>query len=149
MSWDVLDFLVGAGLMIGTFLLYRLATRSAPSSTYRYGVGFALLSAFGLVWVNAAVGIIGNEENDANMMFFGVLLVAMTGAVIARLRPMGMARALYATAGAQVLVAVIALIGGFGVQGPGWPGDFLIMTAFFTALWLISATLFRRVAQEE
>ena len=41
-------------------------------------------------------------------MFFGVLVVGIIGAIIARFRPQGMARALFATALAQALVAVIA-----------------------------------------
>ena len=45
-------------------------------------------------------------------MYVGVLAVGVVGAVIARFRPNGMARALLATALAQALVAVIALIAG-------------------------------------
>ena len=48
-------------------------------------------------------------------MYFGVLAVGMAGALIARLRPRGMARALFATALAQALVAAIALIARLGL----------------------------------
>jgi len=72
---------------------------------YRFAVGVALTTAFILLWVNGAVGIIGDESNDANIMYFGVLAVGFIGAIIARFRPLGMARALYAMALAQVLAA--------------------------------------------
>lgn len=90
--------------------------------------------------MNLAVGIIANEENPANLMYGGVLAVGIIGAVFARFQPLGMARALVATALAQTAVAVIALIAGFG--------DTLILTGFFVALWLTSARLFRKAARE-
>jgi len=80
-------------------------------------------------------------------MYGGVLAVGIIGAIIARFQPRGMARALFATALAQALVAVIALIAGLGSTGPTWPADILILTGFFTALWLISAWLFRKAAR--
>ena len=43
-------------------------------------------------------------------MYFGVLAVGVIGAIVARLQSSGMARALFATALAQALVPVIALI---------------------------------------
>jgi len=42
------------------------------------------------------------------LMYIGVLAVGIIGALIARFQPHGMARALFATALAQMLVAVIA-----------------------------------------
>lgn len=53
-----------------------------------------------------------------------------------------------ATALAQALVAVIALIAGLGFTGPNQPGEVLILTGLFTALWLTSASLFQRAARE-
>jgi hypothetical protein len=60
-----------------------------------------------------------------------------------------MARALLATALAQALVAVIALIAGLGSTAPIWPWDVLILTGFFAALWVGSAWLFRKAAREQ
>jgi hypothetical protein len=106
------------------------------NNAYRAAGGVALAAAFILVWMNLAVGIIGNEDNPANLMYGGVLAVGIIGAVIARFQPHGMARALVATALAQALAAVIALIAGLGYT--------FILTGFFVALWLISAWLFRK-----
>jgi peptidoglycan/LPS O-acetylase OafA/YrhL len=129
-------------------VVFMVLTRRKPGNTaYKSAVGIALAAAFFLFWVNGAVGIIGNENNDANLMYLGVLAVGGIGAVIARFQPHGMARALFATALAQALVAVIALIGGLGSTGPIWPWDVLILTGFFAALWLVSALLFRHAAR--
>ena len=60
-----------------------------------------------------------------------------------------MTRALFATALAQVLVAVIALIARMGSTGPTWPWDILILTGFFASLWAGSTWLFPPTRQPE
>jgi hypothetical protein len=74
-----------------------------------------------------------------------VLVVGIIGAFIARVQPRGMARALFATAFAQALVAVIALIAGLGYPGSG-PLEILVLNGFFVALCVGSVWLFRRAA---
>ena len=147
MSWDALDFVVLGALLAGVGVAYWMARRMSDNVAYRAGVGIALLAAFLLIWVNGAVGIIGSEDNDANLMFFGVLAVGFLGAVFARFQLTGMMRAMYATAIAQVSVAVIAVTAGLGSSGPIWPKDILVFSGFFTALWLLSALAFRKAAR--
>ena len=88
---------------------------TTSNTAYRSAVGVALAAAFILVWLSLGVGIIGADGDPANLMYFGVLAVGIIGAVIARFQPHGMARALVATALAQALVAVIALIARVGL----------------------------------
>ncbi|MDQ5828638.1 MAG: hypothetical protein M3324_01925, partial [Actinomycetota bacterium] len=95
-----------------------------------------------------AVGVIGTEDDLANLMYVGVLAVGIIGAIIARFRPPGMARALFATALAQALVAVIALIFGLG-SSLSPPVEILGLNGFFVALFLGSAWLFRNAAREQ
>ena len=147
--WDVADFALFGALLVGAGITYELAARKTGNTLYRSAVAVALAAAFILVWVNGAVGVIGSEDNDANLMYAGVLAVGIIGALIARFQPKGMARALFATALAQVLVAMIALIAGLGSTGPIWPWDLLILTGFFAALWVGSALLFRNAAREQ
>lgn len=144
--WDLADFAVAGTLLFGAGLTYELIARTTGNITYRAAVGVAVAAALILVWMNLAVGIIGSEDNLANLMYTGVLAVGIIGAIIARLQSQGMARALFATALAQALVAVIALIAGWGSTGPIWPQDILILTGFFVALWVGSALLFRRAS---
>ncbi len=149
MAWDVVDFTFFGAMLLGVGAIYTLAKRKADNTAYRFAVGVALAAAFILIWVNGAVGIIGDESNHANMMYIGVLAVGIIGAIIARFQPYGMVRAMYATALAQVLVAVIALIAGLGSTGPILPEDILILTGLFIALWLLSARLFRKAARQQ
>ncbi len=148
-NWSLFDFIVMGILLFGTGLTYVLILRISDSIAYRTAVGVALAAAFLLFWVNGAVGIIGVACNDANLMYGGVLAVGIIGAIIARFQPHGMARALFATALAQALVAVIALIARLGSTAPIWPWDVLILTGFFAALWVGSALLFRKAARAQ
>lgn len=97
----------------------------------------ALVAAFLLIWINGAVGILGSEDNPLNLVYAGVLGVAAIGALLAGFEPRGMARAMQFTAAAQV--AVGALVLAFGYFTP-------LVTALFTALWLLAALLFRSSA---
>jgi hypothetical protein len=81
-------------------------------------------------------------------MYFGVLAVGIIGAIVARFRVPGMARALLATALAQALVAVIALIFGLG-SSLSPPVEILALNGFFVALFVGSAWLFRYAAREQ
>lgn len=144
--WEVGDFALFAALLVGVGVTYEVVAKMTGNAAYRCAAGVALAATFLLVWVNGAVGIIGDASNDANSMYGGVLAVGMIGGIIARFQPRGMARAMLATALAQVLVAVIAQAAS---ASPIWPRDVVILTGLFTALWLISARLFRKATRGE
>jgi hypothetical protein len=141
MAWGLGDFVIFGTMLFVACGTYELAARVTGNNAYRAAVGVALAAAFLLVWMNLAVGLIGSEDNPANLMYGGVLAVGLMGAIIARFQPHGMARALVGMALAQALVALIAL-------SAGW-GSALILTGIFVALWLTSAGLFRKAAREQ
>ena len=98
--------------------------------------------------MNLAVGVIGTSGDPANSMYIGVLFVGMIGAIIARLRPHGMVRALIAMALVQALVAAIALIAGLGYPASP-PLEILGVNGLFVALFVGSALLFRYAGREQ
>ena len=118
------------------------------TSTNRWAIGAALATALLLLWVIGAVGLIGVEGDPFDMIYGGVLAVGVTGALIARLRPRGMARAMVATAVAQALVVVIALIAGKHHVAVSSVPEIVLSNGFFVALWLGSAWLFRSATRE-
>lgn len=148
MVWGLFDFVFAGALVFGTGVTYQLITRKAGSTAYRAAVGLALAAAFILIWANLAVGLIGSEDNPANLMYTGVLAVGIIGAVVARLQPHSMARALFATALAQALVAVIALVSNLGSPSSA-PPEILAVNGFFVVLFVGSALLFRYAAREQ
>ncbi|AXB43699.1 hypothetical protein [Amycolatopsis albispora] len=113
-------------------------------TAYRSAVGVALAAALILLWGMGAVGVIGVEGDRADLMYFGVLAVGVVGAVLARFRPAGMARALVATAAAQALVTVLAFAAGKHESPATSVLELLGLNGFFAALFLGSAWLFRR-----
>jgi hypothetical protein len=144
--WDLTDFAVGGALLFGAGLTYELVARKTCNIAYRAAVGVAVAATLIVVWVNLAVGLIGSEDSPANLMYVGVLAVGIIGAIIVRLQSHGMARALFATALAQALVAVIALITGMDQYPGSSVSEIVNLNVFFVALWVGSALLFRRAS---
>jgi hypothetical protein len=147
-DWNETDFIVFGAMLLGACGAYELAVRTTGNTAYRAAVGVAVVAAFILIWINLAVGIIGSEDNPANLMYAGVLAIAILGAFIARFRPHGMALTFAATALAHGLAGAIALMAGWGSSGANWPRVIVVLTGFFCALWLLSAWLFRKAARE-
>ena len=146
-NWTSMDFVVAGFLLFGSGMAYVLVARSTTRLAGRAAACIAVAAALMLVWVNLAVGIIGSENNPANLMYAGVVAIEVIGIVAARLRPRGMAYALAATAVAQALVAVIALAGGLGATEPPGRLGILCLNGFFFALFAASAWLFQGTAR--
>ena len=144
-QWDVADFVVAGVMLLTAGALFELAARKSRNSAYRAGVAVALLAAFLLVWVNAAVGLIGSENNDINMAYLGVLAVGFIGAVIARFKPHGMSLALLAMAIAQGLIALVSLVAGVAPAESAF--EIIIVNGLFIVLFVGSAVLFRNAAR--
>jgi len=141
--WTPIDFAV-MGAMIGAVGIgLELAIRASRNNLYRAGAAMALLAGFLTTWSNLAVGIIGDGGNPANLLFFGVVALAIIGSVAARSRPPAMARIMMAAGIAQLAVPLVALI--------AWPPAFtpefglsVAINSAFASMWLLSAWLFRR-----
>ena len=146
-NWTASDFMVAWFLMAGAGFAYQLATGQTRQLAYRAAAGMAVATAFILVWINLAVGLIGSERNPANLMYGGVLAVGLIGAGLARFQPHGMARALFVMALAQFLVPVIALMIWRPDFSPGVAKVFGL-NAFFVLLFVGSALLFRHAARQ-
>ncbi|QSX77924.1 hypothetical protein [Agrilutibacter solisilvae] len=147
--WTGSDF-IAMGVMLGTACaLYELATWLSGNTVYRMGFAIAVATGFLTVWVNLAVGMFGSEHNPLNLMFGGVLLVAAAGALAAKFRARGMARAMAATALAQLLAAGVGLaLGGMERDGPGI-GLETFLTAGFAVPWMVAALVFSKAARDE
>lgn len=146
-NWTIGDFIFAGLLLLGAVFPFDVALRKQRNVYYIAAVGVALAAAFLLVWVNAAVGIIGSEDNPANLMYLGVLAVGIIGAFLVRFQPRGMAYALGTTALAQALVALIALFAGLGADEPPGRVGILLLNGFFLMLFAGSAWLFRKATR--
>ena len=142
-NWSPADFILAGILLFGTGMGYLLMTERPTGLVYKFAVGLALATALFMVWSNLAVGIIGSEGQPINLVYFGLLLVGLAGAVYVRFRSLGMSRVLFFLAAAQLLIGVLALA--FGMhQLPGASfTEITLVNGFFMVLWLFSAILFR------
>lgn len=145
-NWTVSDFVI-MGLMIGCVGLgIELAVRATRNNRYRAGAAVALLTGFLVTWANGAVGIIGNEDHPANLMFFAVIAMAIAGAFLARFKARGMARAMAVAGFGQFAVPLIAM----AIWSPPITVDLvrtLMFNSVFAGFWLVSAWLFREAPE--
>ena len=156
-NWGMGGYIFAWVMFASAGLGFTFVASMGNTIAYKVAVGIACATGFVLVWINAAVGIIG--DGPVNLMYLGVLAVGFVGAFIARFQQRGMALALFATAVAQMLVPVVALV----IWKAGWE-DLLIdpnspnppfdpgiapvfgLNAVFAMLWVVSALLFRHAA---
>ena len=138
--WTPSDFIV-AGVLLGSVgLAFEFIVRKSGSLAYRSAAALAVIGAFLTIWVNGAVGMIGSEDNPYNLLFGGVLLVALSGAIVARLEPAGMARAMVIAAIAQAAVGAAGL--STDLRGA-------VFSMAFAGLWLLAAALFWQAARTD
>jgi hypothetical protein len=138
-NWTASDFVFAGVLFGGVGLAFELTVRHTANIAYRAGAAVALAGALLTIWVNGAVGMIGAEDNPYNLLFGGVLLIALAGAIAAWFAAAGMARAMLAAAAAQVTIGAIGL-------SADTRGGVLAMG--FGASWLLAAALFGKAARE-
>ena len=137
-NWSPMDFAIMGVLILGSGLLFEYASSRGGSLAHKAAVGLAVLAGFGLIWVNLAVGMMDVE--NGNLMYVLVLFVALVGAAIGRFEPREASIAMFVAAGAQAVVAVIALVAGLGPT--------LVADGFFVAAWVASGLLFRQASTE-
>lgn len=140
LPWTTFDFIVWGVMLLVAAGACEIGLRLSGSLAYRAGVVVAAGTSFLIVWSNLAVGIIGNENNPLNQIFFGVIAIAVVGSFLARFRPRGMALAMLATAIAQFGTAFVAL---------AYEHIVFAIVGVFSLGWLLAAWLFREAARGE
>jgi hypothetical protein len=97
-----------------------------------------MATAFLTVWVNLAVGMIG-DDNPYNLLFGVLLLAVLIGLIVVQFRAAGMAGITLAAAIAQLLIAA----GGLSMDLRG-----ALFSMAFALPWLLAAGLFNKAARE-
>ena len=115
-------------------------------STYRAALAVTLGSTVLLLWMIGALGVIGSGGRQ-DLLYVGVVGVALVGSALARLRPRGMALAMAATVTALLVVAVVALITGLQDTPGASVAEILGLTAMYVTLFGVAGWLFRRSVQ--
>lgn len=143
--WTASDF-VFAAVMIGSVGgAFELAVRTSDRLAYRAGAALMLITLFLIVWINAAVGIIGDEGNPLNLLYAAVVATAVGGALVARFKAAGMVRAAAAAAGVLALVGIVAVAAG-SAEPPGALG-LAVLNGGLAAMLAGAAALFALAAR--
>ena len=132
--WTPADFAVFGALLLAAGGGLELAFRHSVDRAWRAGAAVALATAFLLLWVHGAVGLTGPEVPVASLLVPGVPAAGLLGALQARFRPRGMARAMVAAAVAQAALAGLA----WATKSAPAAG----LAAILVVPWLVSARLF-------
>jgi len=148
-KWTAADFILAGALLFGSGLSFVLAMRNATNIIYKAAIGLALGAMFFMIWANLAVGLIGKGPNPGNLMYIGVIAVGISGIILSRLKPHGLAHTMYAMALALVLIAVIALNASMHQYPGSSMAEIIGVNGFFAILFSISGLLFRFVAHDQ
>lgn len=139
--WTPGSFLFAGIVIGGVVLLYELAERVSESRAYRAGVAVALITAFLTVWTTIV------RDDGTGIGFFLLVMAAAVGGFSAWFRPAGMARTMLGVAIMQALLSLAIATAPSTANMPDGGSRILLFGAFFTALWLASATFFRAAAK--
>ena len=148
MAWSLYDFLLAGVMLFGTGSAYVLISRQSNSLMYRVASGLTLVTALFLVWINLAVGVIGPEDNAGNLMYYGVILILMTGILAARFRPRGMANALFTAALAQAATVPVALARDMQSLPGSSVMEIILVNGMFVMLFALSGVLFLQATRK-
>ncbi len=144
-NWTLSDFTIAGGLLLGAGVTYELAARIGGFA-YQAGAVVALGTGVLIFWTTGAVGIIGSENNPGNLLYLGVLLLAIVGTVVAAGKASRMVWVMILSAIATVAAPVIAYAGiadpASDVLGP----EVFAATAIFAIGWSLAAFFFKKAA---
>ncbi|QJX47330.1 hypothetical protein HMJ29_10425 [Hymenobacter taeanensis] len=148
MLWSPGDFVAAGILLFGAGLAFVLIARMSNNTAYRLAAGLGVAAGLLLLWANMAVGLVGTEDNPANLLYVGVLAVALIGAFVARFRPLGMSNAMFAASLTYLVVTAVALFVWKPTGTAAEPNvhlvNVLVANGAFAAIWAVSGWLFRR-----
>ena len=139
-NWPVQGFILTYILFFITGMIYAFISRKMGAWSYKAGVGLALLAGFALGWSNMVHT--ADAGNPALLIYYSVLVVGAAGVCLARLRPRGLARTLFAMA---VLMAAISLSLPSGAP-PELARNMAIGHTVLVVMFVASGLLFRHAS---
>jgi hypothetical protein len=145
-NWTASDFAFAAAMIGAVGIAFEVTVRATRNTAYRGALAIALAAAFLLIWINGAVGIIGDEDNPLNLLYIGVIVIAFGGMAWTRFRARGASRAMVMAAIANTVVGLVAVVAGRN-DPPGIVG-LILLNGFFVLLFLGAARLFGVAAEK-
>lgn len=136
-NWTMSDFIVAALLLASLGVAGQFVLTTRKEWPYKIAIGLTAGTAFIIIWISLAVGIMGDTANPANLVYIASLTALAIGAAITRLHPDGMMRVLGLVSIMQLAITLsgIALFGADALE--------TLANIVLLALWLVAALFFR------
>lgn len=147
LNWGAGDFIFVAVIFFGGLSAYRFVAGQGHGRVFHLAVALSLITALSMIWITLAVGIIGSEDNQANIMYVVVLGIGLLGSIIARFRAPGMKWTMVWVTIAQFAVTILA----YTIWKPETEEHVFstaILNLFYVMLFLSSAVLFHRARRQ-
>ncbi len=138
--WDVGMFVRVYVLFFLTGMVITLVARRMGVWSYKAGVGVALVAAFALGW--STMVQVADSGHPERLWYHSVLVVGVIGACLARLKPPGLARTLFAMAAILALISVILPSG----APPDMARRMAIGHGVYVTLFTVSGLMFRHAS---
>ena len=71
-AWGAAVFIAAWFIIAGAMHAYKFVANNATTRADRAAPGVTAAAGLILVWINGAVGLIGSEDNPANLLYGGV-----------------------------------------------------------------------------
>lgn len=148
-NWSPADFIIMGILIAGTGSAYIFISGISDNTSYKIAVGISAITGFLIIWINLAVGIIGDPGNQANLLYAGIFIAGIAGAIISRLKPSGLSLTLYLMSIYQLIIPLLVIIIP-GIKLPQSPEitPVLLFNTFFAGLFAFAGWLFKRAAHK-
>ncbi|WBH15848.1 hypothetical protein [Sphingomonas radiodurans] len=144
-DWTASDF-VFAGMLIGSAgLVIELTFRRHSHRSSRMGAALLTATSLALIWIDAAVGIINDDHATLNLIYPGIVILALVVAAVGRFRTVALARG---SAGAAAMLAVTGVIAVIA-SDPAFAASVVAFHLTFVVAFLTAAALFHRVGAAE
>lgn len=139
-QWSASDFILFGVMLAMLGGGIELAVSRSAERSHQIGGTVMALTGFLTVWVNLAVGMIGDGANAFNLVFLGIVVAVAVAAVMVGGRPAALAKIALGAAAVQLVTAVA----GLGVDRIGG-----LFSMAFALPWLLAAVLLRSNTQGE
>lgn len=148
-NWSLFDFVWAGAMIAGVQFAYHAFAKKINHHTYKMAAALGLGATFILLWINAAVGIVGDDDGINMIFFLSIVITFIVGSLISKGSPRGMAKTLYALAGVTILIPTAGFILSRAVYGKS-PEMIKIyaLCGMFALLFIGSGLLFRKAAKK-
>lgn len=146
-NWDAFDFVIAGIVLFTVFFMIEFLARKMRDIPSRIAAGITVIMTLLIVWVNLAVGIIG-DGNNTSACYMLVVPVGFLGLAVSRLKPKGLSVTAFCMAAIMLLVPTVAwLTGNQDLEQDPNVLKVFVLSAGFAFWYAVAGALFLSTAR--